>query len=97
MIGNERTVCVFRSVVMAGMALGLALALAERARATATWDGDGNVNGNWTNGLNWLGDVAPSPGTDDLIFTGATNLLTPFPPTQSSTASRSTLEPAPSS
>src|SRR5436190_18986418 len=33
--------------------------------ATLTWDG--SASGNWSNGANWVGGLAPAPG-DSLIF-----------------------------
>jgi autotransporter-associated beta strand protein len=51
--------------------VGLAVLLVARHAALAqTWDG-GGANNNWTNGLNWVGDVAPvNNGTADIIMAG---------------------------
>src|SRR5262249_56446616 len=44
-------------------------ALEERlAPATRVWDGGSPLNSNWTTAANWVGDVAPVPGVDDLEF-----------------------------
>src|SRR5262245_60624355 len=43
--------------------------LEERlAPATRVWDGGSPLNGNWSTAANWVGDVAPVPGVDDLQF-----------------------------
>jgi autotransporter-associated beta strand protein len=38
------------------------------ALATRVWDGGSLVNSNWSTAANWVGDVAPVPGVDDLEF-----------------------------
>jgi autotransporter-associated beta strand protein len=38
------------------------------APATVVWDGGSLLNSNWTTAANWVGDVAPVPGVDDLEF-----------------------------
>jgi len=44
-------------------------ALEERlAPATRVWDGSSLLDSNWTTAANWVGDVAPIPGVDDLEF-----------------------------
>src|SRR5262249_53786618 len=44
-------------------------ALEERlAPATRVWAGGSPLNSNWTTAANWVGDVAPVPGVDDLEF-----------------------------
>src|SRR5262249_42410459 len=44
-------------------------ALEERlAPATRVWDGGSPLNSNWSTPANWVGDVAPVPGVDDLVF-----------------------------
>jgi hypothetical protein len=46
-------------------------ALEERlAPATRVWAGGSLLNSNWTTAANWVGDVAPVPGVDDLEFPG---------------------------
>src|SRR5262249_12624893 len=35
---------------------------------TRVWDGGSLLNSNWTTAANWVGDVAPVPGVDDLVF-----------------------------
>src|SRR5262245_46954680 len=43
--------------------------LEERlAPATRVWDGGSPLNSNWSTAANWVGDVAPTPGVDDLQF-----------------------------
>jgi autotransporter-associated beta strand protein len=43
--------------------------LEERlAPATSVWDGGSTLNSNWSTAANWVGDVAPVPGVDDLQF-----------------------------
>src|SRR5690348_6406348 len=43
--------------------------LEERlAPATCVWDGGSPLNSNWSTAANWVGDVAPVPGGDDLQF-----------------------------
>ena len=43
--------------------------LEERlAPATRVWDGGSTLNSNWSTAANWVGDVAPVPGVDDLQF-----------------------------
>lgn len=55
-----------RSLALLGLS---AIALVPSVRAAnLTWDGEAGTN--WSNGVNWLGDLAPAPG-DALIFTGA--------------------------
>src|SRR5262249_2852664 len=47
-------------------------ALEDRlAPATCIWDGGSLVNSNWSTAANWVGDVAPVPGVDDLEFPSA--------------------------
>src|SRR5262245_3065901 len=47
-------------------------ALEERlAPATCIWDGGSLVNSNWSTAANWVGDVAPVPGLDNLEFPAA--------------------------
>lgn len=36
--------------------------------ATRVWDGGSLVNSKWSTAANWVGDVAPVPGVDDLVF-----------------------------
>src|SRR5262245_42874345 len=44
-------------------------ALEDRvAPATRVWDGGSPLNSNWTTAANWVGDVAPVPGVDNLEF-----------------------------
>src|SRR5262245_38324114 len=44
-------------------------ALEDRlAPATRVWDGGSLLNSNWSTAANWVGDVAPTPGVDDLEF-----------------------------
>src|SRR5205085_1099627 len=38
--------------------------------ATRVWDGGSPLTSNWTAAANWVGDVAPVPGVDDLEFPG---------------------------
>jgi autotransporter-associated beta strand protein len=38
------------------------------APATRVWDGGSTLNSNWSTAANWVGDVAPVPGVDDLQF-----------------------------
>ncbi len=43
--------------------------LEERlAPATRIWDGGSLVDSNWTTAANWVGDGAPVPGADELVF-----------------------------
>src|SRR5262245_12375680 len=43
--------------------------LEERlAPATRVWDGGSPLDSNWSTAANWVGDVAPVPGVDDLQF-----------------------------
>src|SRR5262245_21256280 len=43
--------------------------------ATRDWDGGGPDN-NWMTAGNWVGDVAPQPGVDDLEFPAGASRLT---------------------
>src|SRR5262245_1662724 len=44
-------------------------ALEDRlAPVTRVWDGGSALNSNWSTAANWVGDVAPVPGVDDLQF-----------------------------
>src|SRR5262245_8274483 len=44
-------------------------ALEDRlAPVTRCWDGGSLLNSNWSTAANWVGDVAPVPGVDDLQF-----------------------------
>ena len=43
------------------------------ARAQFTWDGGADPDGNWANGLNWVGDVAPTAAST-VNFDGSVNL-----------------------
>jgi hypothetical protein len=52
------------------------VALEERlAPAIATWDG-GGANNLWMTPQNWVGDVAPNPLSDDLVFPAGAAQLT---------------------
>lgn len=54
----------------AGGLILLAILVAQQAALAQTWDG-GGANNNWTNGLNWGGDVAPvNNGTAAIIMAG---------------------------
>lgn len=58
-----------------GMLLGAiaGVGLGETAYAQSTWDG-GGANSNWTNAVNWVGNVAPSGSTADVIFAGSVRI-----------------------
>ena len=65
----KRGVCL---VPMVLVILGLGLLSAHAA--LFTWDGGGGTaNANWKTGLNWAGNVAPSPSSS-LAFAGTTSL-----------------------
>ena len=52
----------------------LSAALGARAQISNVWNGGGADN-NWTNGLNWVGGVAPAnPSTNFVTLAGATRL-----------------------
>jgi autotransporter-associated beta strand protein len=53
-----------------GLAAALTLLTSPHASAQTTWDG-GGTTGNWTEGTNWVGDVAPV-ANGSLIFAGST-------------------------
>jgi autotransporter-associated beta strand protein len=39
-----------------------------------TWDGGSAAGNNWSHAANWVGDVAPAMGANNLIFAGTTRL-----------------------
>src|SRR5690349_1904314 len=42
--------------------------------AVAVWDGGGGTDGRWTTPANWVGDVAPTAGSDLTFPAGAAQL-----------------------
>jgi hypothetical protein len=59
---NRRAVMVLLAVSMT----------ASAASGQSTWDGGSAANNNWSNGFNWVGDVAPTNlGTEEIIFAGS--------------------------
>lgn len=56
-------------------ALALLGLVATSRAATYTWDG-GAANGNWSSGLNWVGDAAPTVSSHLLEFEGELQLNT---------------------
>ena len=60
--------------------VGLLIGHFQIARAVPiVWDGEADIN--WMNPVNWVGNVLPVPGTDDLHFAGSakTNANNDFP------------------
>lgn len=62
----------FRILVLA---ISLSSIFFLQVSAQTTWDGAGDPNLDWSNNVNWLGDVAPSnDGTATIVFNGNSGL-----------------------
>lgn len=71
-----KNTCLSPLTKLLGLALGLALLPTVALAQTFTWDGGGSDN-NWTTGDNWVGNVAPTGNTAEiLVFDGTTQLTT---------------------